>query len=91
MDAAGKAIEINPNNIEARNNLGYALLVTDKIDEAIETFKASLAIEPGHVKTLVNLINAYVKAGRTDLAAQTCNTLAEIDPASAAEARAIIK
>ena len=50
-----KAIESNPANYQAHNNLGYVLLVGNMYSEAAEHFKAALRINPAFSEAKKNL------------------------------------
>jgi tetratricopeptide (TPR) repeat protein len=70
IDASRRLLEINPKNIAAYNNIGYALLQQKKYEEAIEQFTKAITIEPywdypynnrGYCKLqLGDLENAYI-------------------------------
>ena len=50
-----KAVEINPNYVEAHSNLGQALLQKGQMDEAVAQFKKALEIDPNSLVTQYNL------------------------------------
>jgi tetratricopeptide (TPR) repeat protein len=54
-------------------------------DKAIDTCKQALQSNPKHTRALFNLTTAYAKENQWDLAKQACNTLAQIDPQTAAK------
>ncbi len=87
MEAFNAALEIDPQSADALNNLGYTLLLTGKTGEAIDLFKKCIKAQPSYTRAFVNLANAYAKAGEKDLASETCDSLAKLDPALAAEIR----
>ena len=41
-----KALQIKPDNAEARNNLGNALLQKGRVDEALVQYQKALQIKP---------------------------------------------
>src|SRR5437764_4096294 len=47
------ALRARPNYIKAHNNLGVALAVTGKTDEAVAQFRESMQILPTHMPILV--------------------------------------
>jgi len=56
----------NPNQLDAHNNLGNALVKLGRIDEAIEHYQAVLRREPDHADAHNNLGIALVKQGKLD-------------------------
>ncbi len=61
-----KALQINPDAIEAQNNLGNALLTKGQVDEAIVHFQRALQISPDSAETCYNLGNALLQKGNVD-------------------------
>ena len=61
-----KALEIEPDDLNAHYNLGNAWLAVGRIDEAIVQFKKALEIEPDDADTYYNLGVALVRIGRSD-------------------------
>ena len=49
MDQYQKALEINPNYMEAHSNLGVALFQKGQLDEAIAQYQKALEINPNYV------------------------------------------
>jgi tetratricopeptide (TPR) repeat protein len=49
-----------------RNNLGYVLLQSGKVDEAINEFKQVLQAQPGNANAHFNLGNALLQKGNAD-------------------------
>ena len=60
------AVQINPRNGDARNNLGFALARAGRQEEAIATYQTALQIDPAFGKARNNLGVALVSVGRTD-------------------------
>jgi Flp pilus assembly protein TadD len=50
---------MNPESVNARNNLGIALAESGRIDEAIGQFQQGLRLLPGDEELRKNLENAY--------------------------------
>jgi tetratricopeptide (TPR) repeat protein len=73
----GYAVERNPNNWMAQDNLAKALLLLNRPQEAAEHFAASLQLRPGRAETYSNLGRALVAMDRVPEA------LAEFDQALA--------
>ncbi|MCX5886498.1 MAG: tetratricopeptide repeat protein [Proteobacteria bacterium] len=65
-----KAIELNPQLVEAHNNLGNAYQDKRFYREAMVEYQEALRLRPDHVKTHNNLGNLYLNIGRYDLAEQ---------------------
>ena len=59
IKAYEKAIEVNPNNADAHNNLGHTYSEKGMFDEAILAYKEAIAINPNDVVVHNNLGNAY--------------------------------
>jgi Flp pilus assembly protein TadD len=54
-----KVIELEPDSIEARNNLGVAYMFTGDFSNAEETYLEALQFKPDHLTTLKNLAFLY--------------------------------
>lgn len=65
-----------------RTDLGLTFLLRDPpdFDKAISEFQKSLALEPGHLKTLQNLTAAYVKKKDSAKAKDALAQLEKVDP-----------
>lgn len=63
-----KALRINPDYMEAHNNLGIALEMQGLRDEAISHFLEALRIKPNDMKAHYNLGNILLKQGQIDKA-----------------------
>jgi cytochrome c-type biogenesis protein CcmH/NrfG len=77
------ALKINPGNPNASTDLGIAYYYTNQTDRALAQFDKSLAIDPAHTKTLLNM--GFVRAyGKQDLAgaATAWQRVVDIAPAS---------
>jgi tetratricopeptide (TPR) repeat protein len=70
-----KALDANPNNPEALNNLGRALALQGKTLEATNRYRHALAVDPGQAETYFNLEDLYRKAGRLDEALEILDRL----------------
>jgi tetratricopeptide (TPR) repeat protein len=60
------ALKINPKDVNASTDLGIAYYYMNEPDKALQQFDRSLAIEPAHAKTLLNvgIVRAF---GKQDL------------------------
>ena len=59
-----KALQIKPDDADAHNNLGTALLQKGKVDEAITHYQKALQINPDFVEAHKNLSNALLQKGK---------------------------
>ncbi len=79
-EAFGRAISINPRNVEAHNNLGRIYFKTKQYEKAIESFKRAIELKPDAIGTYNNLAESYAKLERFDEAIQTFRDALEIKP-----------
>ena len=75
-----KVLEIEPNHVDALNNIGAILITLGKHEEAIPFFDQVLAIEPNHVGALSNKGSALGSLGEFDDSMLNLNRALEIDP-----------
>jgi tetratricopeptide (TPR) repeat protein len=54
-----KVVEIEPDSVEARNNLGVAYMFAKEYSNAEETYLEALQFKPDHLQTLKNLAFLY--------------------------------
>ncbi len=83
------ALEINPKDVNISTDLGIAYYYTNQPDRALEQFERSLALDPGHSKTLLNV--GVVRAwGKQDLegAAKAWQRVIDVAPNSEEARRA---
>ncbi len=78
-----KALEINPDCVEACYNLGDALLQKGRVDEAIAYCQKALQIMPDCAGAHGNLGNALLQKGRVDEAIAQYQKVLQIMPDSA--------
>lgn len=82
-EAAGcleKALEINPDLVEAHNGLGFISARRGQFDRAIDHFKKALALAPDSADLHVNLAYVYVSQNLLDLAAAEYQKAIAIQP-----------
>jgi tetratricopeptide (TPR) repeat protein len=60
------AIRINPDDTEARNNLGNALRDEGKLDEAVAEYREAIRLKPDHPGVRYNLGNVLRNQGKLD-------------------------
>ena len=84
-DAYRSALELKPNDAEVRTDYGLTYFLHDPpdLDSAVREFRTALEGDPRHVKTLQFLIQALVKRGRPDAAAEYLERLKAADPSDA--------
>lgn len=80
VETCERAVELDPTNLSAQHNLGYAYRVTGNSVGAIEVLKGVLEGDPLNVRTMYELGSAYVDAGQTDEARRTFQELLAIQP-----------
>lgn len=61
-----KLLALEPDNVQARNNLGVCALNGGRYDLARESWKRSLELEPGNATAMLGLLTLEEKAGRVD-------------------------
>jgi protein O-mannosyl-transferase len=75
-----KALELNPDYVDARNNLGIALDKKGRSDEAIEQYTKALKLDPDYAQAHYNLANVLLAKGRPDEAILHFQKALEINP-----------
>jgi tetratricopeptide (TPR) repeat protein len=80
-----KSLALNPNNVNARTDLGTAYYYIGQSAQALEEYKQSLAIDPDHKPTLLNVIVVNLEGTHDLKAAQRAwDRLHTLDPANPA-------
>ena len=74
------AVDHTERNDFAHNNLGYALMQRDRMEESISHFKQALEISPRHVFARLNLGTAYRELDRPLDAVLAYNTILRYEP-----------
>ncbi len=75
-----ETLELVPDNVEVRSNLGAALAKLGRYDDAIEQYLKVLALKPDFSEVRFNLGLAYYKGGRIPEAADAFRTVIKADP-----------
>ncbi len=75
-----RGLEIEPDNIELHNALGWALFQVGRSEEAVAEYERALAINPDYVKAHNNLALALIELGRLDDAATHYRRSLELEP-----------
>ncbi len=73
-----KAININPNYIEAYNGCGNAYKNLKQLDKAVESFTKALLIEPRYLEAYMNLANILIKLEKFEEAIENFDKVLEI-------------
>jgi predicted O-linked N-acetylglucosamine transferase (SPINDLY family) len=63
-DLIGRAVAIQPNYPQAQNNLGEALRILQRFDEAIAAFQQAITLEPNNPEAHFNIANAWADSGQ---------------------------
>lgn len=78
-----KALEIKPDDVNARTDLGLTYFLGRPSDpqRAIVEYRRSLSLDPRHELTLQNLATALITTGRRNEAQQRIDELSRLNPA----------
>jgi tetratricopeptide (TPR) repeat protein len=75
-----KALRLNPNYVDAHNNLGVVLYQSGKVEEAIAHFREALRLYPGNAFAHNNLGGALSNLGKNDEALVHLDQAIQINP-----------
>ncbi len=75
-----RGLEVDPNNVEMHNSLGWTLFQEAKTSEAVAEYRKALAADPNHVKSHNNLGLALVELGQLEEAASHFRKSLEFEP-----------
>jgi tetratricopeptide (TPR) repeat protein len=75
-----RGLELDPNNADLHNALGWALFQEGKSAEAIAEYQKALAADPEHLKAHNNVALALAEVGQLDEAASHFRKSLEIEP-----------
>jgi protein O-mannosyl-transferase len=75
-----EALDSEPNNLQARNNLGIVLLQKGRLDEAETQFQRALLLQPDNPQVNNNLGLVFLKQGKVDKAIAHFQQAAEFQP-----------
>ncbi|MGE0101118.1 MAG: tetratricopeptide repeat protein [Blastocatellales bacterium] len=84
-----KALKIRPDDVVVRMDLGltYFLREPRDIDRAIAEYRKGLSVDPGHEKTLQNLVAALIEKGDKAGAGPALAQLEKVNPSNPAVAQ----
>jgi protein O-GlcNAc transferase len=77
------AVQRDPGNWDAHNNLGVCLQAGGRLLEAESCFRRAIELRPGLVESHSNLAGILIGLGRAEEAEQGCRRALELDPRSA--------
>jgi len=80
VDEYKKALEIEPENVDALTNLGVVYYNLGRLDEAIDQYSKALAIAPDDADIHSNLAAAYVQTNQFDKALEEYQTAVTLNP-----------
>jgi tetratricopeptide (TPR) repeat protein len=80
LPACERAVALDPQNLTARHNLGYAYRVVGRLDLAIETLEGVARERPENTRTLFELASAYADAGRIEEASDRFLAVIALEP-----------
>ena len=66
IEAYQKAIRIQPNYVDAYNNLGVVLIDHEKLEESVQIYQKTLEIQPNYADAYNNLGNALREQGKLE-------------------------
>ncbi|MBI1926223.1 tetratricopeptide repeat protein [Candidatus Poribacteria bacterium] len=78
-----RAIEINPNNANAHNNLGNAYEAQGQYEQAIAAYQRAIDIDPNDAIAHINLGVVYTKQGQYEQAIAAYKKGIDINPSDA--------
>jgi tetratricopeptide (TPR) repeat protein len=80
IDAYEQALKLLPWRLDARSNLGAALVRLGRLDEAVAEYRKALETDPGQVSIRFNLGLALYKSGLIEQAAKEFQEVLDRDP-----------
>ena len=80
IQAYQAAVEINPRDVIAYNNLGNILREQERPEEAIQAYHLAIGIDEGYTEAYYNLGNLLRELGRLREAIQVYHNILLIDP-----------
>ena len=75
-----KAIQTNPNYVEAHNNLGNIYFRKERFEEALAEYKKTVEIKPDYAQGYFNLGSTYLQQNKPEEAIESFQRALEINP-----------
>lgn len=75
-----RALAIDPDYADARNNCGYILFELGRTEEALAQYRRAIGIDPGNARAHLNLANAFSFLGQLEGAVRHYRKALDIDP-----------
>ena len=76
-------VDARPDSAAAHYNLGTALSVARRLDEAMRQYQRALAIDPQYANAYNNMGNVFLVMGKTDEAVRAFSEVVRLQPGSA--------
>ena len=80
VDLISRAVDIDPDYVDAYNSLGNVLRIAGRLDESVASFQKAVAIKPDFAEAHSNLGNTLRKLGQLDEAVASYRRALDIDP-----------
>lgn len=80
MSGYQKALELRPDFVEARNNLGIVLAERGQTDQAIEHYRQAIALHPDLAHPWCNLSQALLQKGEKQASLEAAEKSISLDP-----------
>lgn len=77
---AKKALELEPNSVDALHQLGIGFAETGRLEDAMTQFSKALTLNPDHVLTLFDRAKVFQKLEKHEDALKSLHRALEIDP-----------
>jgi Flp pilus assembly protein TadD len=75
-----RGLEVNPDNPELHNALGWTLFQVGRTPEAVAEYEKAIKFDPKHVKSRNNIALALVELGKLDEAVANLEVSLELEP-----------
>ncbi|WP_421854664.1 sulfotransferase [Oricola sp.] len=80
LDSLGRALALNPNDVNAHNAIAVVLTSTNRNAEALVHLKAATRLQPSHADAFANMAIALENAGQRQAALEAVDRALEIYP-----------
>jgi tetratricopeptide (TPR) repeat protein len=75
-----KVVALQPDNLDAKTDLGTAYWNAGQKDKAMATYQSALAVDPKHMSTLHNIVIVRLEERNVPAAEKVLKQMEEIDP-----------